>query len=146
MSKMMSLVVRVSILIASFLCMAHGQVDKKGWEKSITLPTGEVILDMSGEWDAISENYGQWSEYGTSQDVFTITQEGNSFVAIRVKGNAYMPAGTAGTRGELDERGFKRVSIITAGGPVHAEGMISEDGNKIIIDDGRIVRQTLTRK
>jgi hypothetical protein len=57
-----------------------------------------------------------------------------------------MPAGTAGTRGELDKNGFKKVLIITGMGPVSAEGQIREDGNKIVFDDGRMVRQTLTRK
>ena len=52
---------------------------------------------MNGEWDVIDENYGVWSEFGTDQDVFKITQEGGSFEAIRMKGNNNMPAGTAGT-------------------------------------------------
>lgn len=146
MSKTISMVVAATIIMASFVCLVHAQAEQKGWEKTVILPTGEVILDISGEWDAINENYGPWSEYGTSQDVFTITQKESSFEAIRVKGNAYMPAGTAGARGELDEKGFKRVSIITAVGPVHAEGTISENGNKIIIDNGRMVKLTLTRK
>ena len=103
-------------------------------------------MDISGEWDAVGENYGPWSEYGTHHDIFKITQEGNSFVAIRTKGNAYMPPGSAGTRGELDKNGFKKVLIISGAGPIDAQGKISEDGNKIVIDNGVMVRQTLTRK
>jgi hypothetical protein len=39
-----------------------------------------------------------------------------------------------------------RVSIISSFGPVGAEGKISEDGNKIVIDARDKARVTLTRK
>ena len=71
--------------------------DRKGGKKTVTIPNGDVILDMNGEWDVVGENYGVWSEFGTDQDVFKIAQEGSSFEAIRMKGNNNMPAGTAGT-------------------------------------------------
>jgi hypothetical protein len=146
MARKIGIFLAVLIALVSFLCMVHAQTGEKKWKKTVTLPSGEVILDISGEWDVVDENYGVHSPYGTHQDVFEITQDGASFEAMRMKGNANTPAGTAGTRGELAKNGFKRVSIITAWGPMDAEGQISEDGNKIVIDDGRVVRQTLTRK
>ena len=146
MTRKIGIVLAVLIAIVSFLCMVQAQTVEKKWKKTVTLPSGEVILDISGEWDAVLESYGEQKWYGTSEDVFKITQEGNSFVAIRTKGNPYMPAGTAGTRGELDKNGFKRVWIIAPSGPKDAKGQISEDGNKIVIDEGRVARQILTRK
>jgi hypothetical protein len=134
------------ITLVAFLYCAQAQTREKNWKKTITLPNGEAVLDMNGEWDAVSENYGAWDVFGTHHDVFKITQEGNFFVAIRMMGNPYMPAGTTGTRGELDKNGFKKVLIVTFTGPIPAKGQISEDGNKIVIDEGEVVRQTLIRK
>jgi len=31
---------------------------EEGWKKTVTLPSGEVILDMSGEWDDQQEFLG----------------------------------------------------------------------------------------
>jgi hypothetical protein len=146
MTRKFGILLAVLIAIVSFLCMVQAQTAEKTWKKTVTLPSGEVILDISGEWDAVLENYGDWKGFGTSEDVFKITQEGNSFVAIRTKGNANMPPGSAGTRGELDKNGFKKVLIISGAGPIDAQGQISEGGNKIVIDNGVMVRQTLTRK
>jgi len=146
MTRKICILLGILIAIVSFLYASQVQTQETKWKKTVTLPNGEIILDISGEWDAVAENYGEWKGFGTSQDVFEITQEGNSFVAIRTKGNAYMPAGSAGTRGELDKNGFKKVLIITGAGPVDAQGQISEDGNKIVFDNGVMVRQTLTRK
>jgi len=146
MARRIGVLLIVAIAMIAFLCTAQAPTGEKKWKKTITLPDAEVILDISGEWDAVNENYGPWKEFGTSQDVFKITQEGNSFVAIRTKGNAYMSPGSAGTRGELDKNGFKKVLIISGAGPIDAQGQISEDGNKIVIDNGVMVRQTLTRK
>lgn len=146
MTRKFGILLAVLVAVVSFLCMVQAQTVEKKWKKTVTLPSGEVILDISGEWDAVLENYGEWKGFGTSEDVFKITQEGSSFVAIRTKGNAYMSPGSAGTRGELDKSGFKKVLIISGAGPIDAQGQISEDGNKIVIDNGVMVRQTLTRK
>jgi len=49
-------------------------------------------------------------------------------------------------RGELDKSGFKRVEIVGySGAPEPVKGQISEDGKKIILDDGWTVKVTLTR-
>jgi hypothetical protein len=121
----------------------HGQ----GSKKTITLPSGEVVCDLNGEWDVFIESvYG-----GPTRDVFKITQQGSSFVAIRMMGNPYMPPGSEGARGELDKNGFKKVQIMSAMGLLDSKGQISDDGNKMVIDsinrpDGVKVRQTYTRK
>jgi hypothetical protein len=54
--------------------------------------------------------------------------------------------GSQSLQGELDKNGFKKVQIMAGGIPLNSEGQISDDGNKIVIDDGRKCRLTLTRK
>jgi hypothetical protein len=114
--------------------------------KTVKLPNGEEVVDISGEWDTQIENYGPWSGYGTYPNVIKITLEGNSFVGIRMKADTYSSAGTELFRGELDNDGIKKIQIITGMGPYDAKGQISENGNKIIIDDGEKARSTLIRK
>jgi hypothetical protein len=146
MAKRIGVVLIVAVAMITFCYTAQAQTGERKWKKTVTLPNGEVILDISGEWDVVGESYGQWSMYGTYQDVFKITQEGTSFEAIRMKGTAHMPAGSPGTRGKLNKNGFEKVWIITPIGPMEAKAEISEDGDKIVIDDHWVVRQTFTRK
>jgi hypothetical protein len=115
----------------------------------VQLPSGETVWDVSGDWDAIVENYGPWAMYGTYPNVFRITQTGSAFNAIRLKDNPPPSSGRAGSpslRGELEKNGFKRVEIVASGGEIlPSKGQISEDGKKIIIDDGIMAKLTLTR-
>ena len=130
------------ITLMILLSSLYGQ----GSKKTITLPNGEVVWDLNGEWDIYAENYGPWSQYGSYPDVYKITQQGSSFVAIRMRGNPWMPPGSEAMRGELDKSGFKKVQIISTMGPLDSKGQISEEGNKMIIDDGEKCRVTYTRK
>jgi hypothetical protein len=118
----------------------------QGSMKTITLPDGEVVWDLNGEWDVFVEGYGEWSFIGSWKQICKITQEGNSFVGVRMIDDPYNQKGSQMLRGELDKSGFKKVQIITSTGPLDAKGQISEDGNKMIIDDGEKVRSTYTRK
>ena len=114
--------------------------------KTVKLPNGEEVVDISGEWDAQIENYGPWSGYGKYTNIIKITLEGNSFVGIRMKSDAWHSPGSESMRGELDNNGIKKVQIMSGLGPLDAKGQISEDGNKIIIDDGEKARSILIRK
>jgi hypothetical protein len=114
--------------------------------KMVKLPSGAEVVDISGEWDAQIENYGPWSHYGKYTNVILITLEGNSFVGIRTKSDTWHSADTVSFRGELDKNGIKNLQLMTGLGPLDAKGQISEDGNKILIDDGEMARSTLTRK
>jgi hypothetical protein len=132
-------------------CLAHAQIaeKEKSWEKTITLPSGEVIYDLNGEWAVCTENYGPWAEYGMYPDIVEIKQEGASFVGIRLIGNPWVPRGSEHIRGELDENGFKKIQILTGIGFLDAKGQIlpwGNIGNKIIVDDGEKVRATLIRR
>ena len=120
----------------------HGQ----GSKKTITLPSGEVVWDLNGEWDAFVENYGPWAYAGSYPQIEKITQTGSSFVAIRMIDDPRNQKGSKSLQGELDKSGIKKVTIFAKRGPLEAKGQISEDGNKIVIDDGQTARLTLTRK
>ena len=132
--------VTLMILVSSL----HGQ----GSKKTITLPSGEVVCDLNGEWDTFVENYGPLAFAGSYPQIEKITQTGSSFVAIRMIDDPYNFKGSQSLQGELDKSGIKKVTITGASGNFvsEAKGQISDDGNKIVIDDGMCLRRTLTRK
>ena len=130
----------VSLII--FVSILHGQ----GSQKTITLPNGDVVWDLNGEWDAFIENYGTLALAGSYPQIEKITQSGSSFVAVRMIDDPYNPKGSQSLQGELDKSGSMKVTIQGASGSQEAKGQISDDGNKIIIDNGSWFKWTLTRK
>ncbi len=131
----------ISLII--FISTLHGQ----GSKKTITLPNGDVVWDLNGEWDAFVENYGPYAFAGSYPQIEKITQTGSSFIAIRMIPDPRHPKiGSQSLQGEIDKNGIKTVTIFATRGPLAAKGQISEDGNKIVIDDGETARLTLTRK
>ncbi|MEN8210695.1 MAG: hypothetical protein ABFR31_03185 [Thermodesulfobacteriota bacterium] len=102
-------------------------------------------MDISGQWDAQLENYGPWSQYGSYPAVIKIILDGNSFVGILMKPTKFHSAGKESFRGKLDKHGINKLQIMTGIGPIDAKGQISENGNKIITDDGEKVRGTFIR-
>lgn len=115
----------------------------------VTLPSGETVWDLTGDWEAVVEHFGPNMNLGTYPNVHRFTQTGNTFSAIRLKDNpppSPRGAGNPVWRGELDKNGFKRVEMISSHGSITPiKGQISEDGNKIVLDDGWSLRVTLTR-
>ena len=127
-----------------FMSTLYGQ----GSKKTITLPSGEVLCDLNGEWDTFVENYGLIAAAGNYPQIIKITQTGSSFVAIRMIEDPWNLKGSQYLQGEIDKSGIKKVTITGSAGffVSEAKGQISDDGNKIIIDDGFAHRLTLTRK
>jgi hypothetical protein len=134
------------ISLTIFISTLHGQ----GSKKTITLPSGEVVCDLNGEWDALYESLGAWKWAGNKdlKDVLKITQQGGSFVGVKTIGGGYVPKDAVSIKGELDKNGIKMVRVVLMQGEDGEEckAQISEDGNKIIIDGSKRVRVTLTRK
>ncbi len=121
----------------------------QGSKKTITLPNGEMVCDLNGEWDALYENLGAYSWVGNLKDMLKITQQGGSFVGVKMIGTAYVPKDAVSIKGELDKNGVKKVRLVlqtSIDDGIECKGQISEDGNKIIIDGGERIRATLTRK
>jgi hypothetical protein len=135
-------------LSVAFVPISNVQAAEKGWEKTVTLPSGEVILDMSGDWDMLFEYRGMYSWLGSYRNIVLITQEGNTFTAVRKHDqDAMHPKGQELIKGELDKDGFKTVHYNRGDvGWVPCKWEISENGNKIVVDDDRVVKATLTRK
>lgn len=130
----------MSILI--FASTVHAQ----GSKKTLTLPNGEVVIDLNGEWDVRMENYGENSWAGSYPQLVKVKQTGSSFVGVRMMDDPYNKKGAEQLRGELDKNGFKKVKMVSVQGEIDAKGEISEDGNKMLIDNGVRARATYTRK
>ena len=153
MNKIIPASVLVLALLISFASAGFSETVKAGWEHTVTLSGGNVILDMSGEWDMHSEAYGQFIVRPLITDVLTIKQEGAKFTAIKQIGSTWVPKGAETIKGELDKSGFKTVYLYLhqdiwsgefAWEPCKWE--IVENGNKVMIDCGERVKVTLTRK
>lgn len=114
--------------------------------KTITLPSGEEVMDISGLYDTQIENYGSWSGYGSYSTVTEIKQEGGSFVGIRLKATTYHSAGSETFRGELDKNGINKLQLVTGLGLVDATGQISDDGKTITMDAHDKARSIMTKK
>ena len=130
--------------LINFISTLHGQ----GLKKTVTLPSGEAVCDLNGEWDALYENLGAHSWVGNIKDMLKITQQGGSFVGVKMIGTAFVPKDAVSVEGELDKNGIKKVRVQLSTNTADAldgKGQISDDGNKIIID-AEILRVTLTRK
>ena len=143
----------VFFLLIAFASFAIAQMAKKGWEKTVTLPSGEVILDMSGEWDRHHEFCGPFSWVTPISDIVTITQEGTTFTVVKQTGSLYLPKGAEAIKGELDKDGFKAVYAYIKSFPMDGTFIwepckweISENGNKVVLDCGERSKKTLTRR
>ena len=143
-------------LFCAFTCaLVAGTVTaQEGWEKTVTLPSGEKVLDMRGEWDILYEFYGPLDMLAPCTDILLITQQGATFSAVKQIGTRWQPKGVESIKGELDKDGFKAVQVYR-GAPeeemgtfiwVPCKGEISENGNKVVFDDGDRIKWTISRK
>jgi hypothetical protein len=137
----------VIILIICFgFVTAQAQMDnplKKGMPNTVTLSTGDVVYDISGEWDCLYESPGMKG----FTIVIEITQEGKTFMGIRLQESPYWPKGTEALKGELQGDGFKTVSINRGDlGWTPCKWEISKNGNKILLNDEGVVKLTLKRR
>ena len=144
--------VLVFAVLIPFASVGCDQMAEKGWKKTITLSSGDVILNMSGEWDVLYEGYGPFSGHGTKKDILTITQECTTFTAVKKIGSKWVPKGAETIKGELDKDGFKAVygyiGSLAMDGSFKWESCeweISENGNKVVLDCGERMKNTHTR-
>ena len=137
------------LILGLVFTAAYAQTDnplKQGMPNTVMLSNGEVIYDLSGEWDAIYDN----KEYGgINKDIVKITQKGNEFVGIKLIGNQWTPKDSETIKGELEKDGFKTFYTLTVEGWTPATVKICEKCNKIEIETpvmGTMIDITLTRK
>ena len=119
----------------------------KGMSNTVALPSGEVVYDIGGEWDAVLD----WPHTPLQKDIIKITQEGNKFVGILVNGNAIKTAGNDIIKGELEKNGFKSLYVNTLDGWLPPASKIGKNCNKIVTKTlttslSFTLKMTLTRK
>jgi hypothetical protein len=150
MKKMLLICTVCFIAFITWTGLAFAQAAKPAAMKTVKLPNGQEIFDISGEWDVAVEHYDSWADKGTFPQLYKITQEGTSFTAIRLKDSPPPTTGKAGAKcmqGEVDKNGVKKVEVISGGGWILPSNCkISEDGNKMNIDVPQKLRLTLIRK
>jgi type 1 fimbria pilin len=138
------------VVLLAWTGLAFAQTAKPAAMKTVKLPSGEEVFDISGEWDVVVEHYDSWAHFGTYPQLFKITQEGTSFKGIRLKDSPPPTTGKAGDRsmqGEVDKNGVKKIEVISARGSILPSNCkISENGNKMNIDVPQKIRLTLIRK
>ena len=148
-----ALVIAFAIIVV-FPSFSIAQQEEKGWEKNVTLQSGEVVLDMSGEWDMLQEGYGPFDFRGPLRDILTIRQEGVTFISVKQIGSQWVPKGAETIKGVLNRDGFKTVfHYIKAKEWWTGEFIwepckwdITEKGNKVVLDCGNRIRATLFRR
>jgi hypothetical protein len=139
----------LTIFILSYV--VFGQVEKGGTQKTIRLQSGEVIYDLTGEWNVIhkqyDEHYGSLEWIGSYRDIVKVKQEGYKFVGIKVVGDRSAGKEAEIIRGELDKRGFIKGQIYRADtGWRDCQGKITNDCKRIILNEGNVAKATLERK
>ncbi len=137
------------VFLISHVLFAQGN---KGWTpKAIRLQSGEVVYDLTGEWNVIhkqyDENYGSLEWIGSSKEIIKVKQEGCKFVGIKVLGGELAVKGPETIRGELDKKGFIKGQIYRADtGWRNCQGRITNDCRRITLTEGNVVKATLERK
>ena len=138
------------VALIAWTGLAFAQTAKPAELKTVKLPNGQEVFDISGEWDVLTENYGVFSIFGTYSNVaqITIRKSDGSFHAVRMKDNpptSPKPAGSLMMIGNLDKNGITKLDVL-ATEKIPSTWKISENGNKIDVDAPNKVRLTFTRK
>ena len=133
----------------AFLFIFSPQMGKSESLRTITLPSGEKVCDLNGEWNAVYENYGgECARWGTLKSILQIKQQGNKFVAIKLSGGGTLSKGDEVIRGELDQKGLKKIEYFQTGWRLWAEckGEITDGCKKIMFENVGCTKATLERK
>jgi hypothetical protein len=132
MFKKTGLVVLGLVLLVSVLFILEAQSEEKGWKKTVTLPNGEVVCDLSGQWDYEFQGKGELKSIGRIVDIYEISQQEGSFKGISLKGTEWKLKGSLVIEGALDKNG---ISMFKWYGPAGLDGSyqakLSKDGNLI---------------
>ena len=128
------------VIMGLFITTVHAQMDnplKEGMPNTVKLPSGEVVYDLNGEWDAVYDSGG----WGTYKDIIKIIQNDNQFAGIYLlKGDNLVGKNKKKIKGKISGNVIKEVffnditDMMTMN--LHwaaSEAEISEDGNEIVI-------------
>ena len=126
------------VVMVFILFVGQAQTEEQGWKKTITLPNGEVVCDLNGEWEVLVLFRGSSMERGDLHYVNKIIQQGNSFKSIRITGDPWSAPGTVVMEGELDKNGILKLiceSCSGISGQKEYQAKLSKDGNLIEYND-----------
>jgi hypothetical protein len=144
--KIYSYAMIFAVAVAFFLifCPQMGKSESPG---TLKLLSGEVVCDLRGEWSALYEFFGTCMQWPGHKGILEIKQEGDRLVAIKVSGGGLSGKGDEVIRGQLDEKGFKKVERYIPGwGWTQCKGGITSDCRKMVLDHEGCAKITLERK
>ena len=143
----------ILVVFVAVGCSATQEKPHPLWDKTVTLPNGEVVLDISGEWDLLGEFYGIFGGAEPLKDIPKFTQEEATFLGVKQIASQYKPAGSEMFKGELDINGFKEIYVYIASSAMDytfvwekCKWEIINSGNAINLDCGKRATYSLTRK
>ena len=130
----------IFLLFCILSATVYAQMDnplKEGMPNTVKLEDGEVVYDLSREWNSAYDTGG----WGTLEDVVKITQNGNQFVGIYLlNGDRFAGKNKEKIKGKIngnviDEVYFYDVENSATWNPIWAssEAKISENGNELVI-------------
>ena len=139
------------VLIVAIGCTATQEKPHPEWDKTVTLPSGEVVLDMSGEWDTHGEFYGILDFADPVEEVTYFSQEGNTLIGVRQTAPYFGLVCLEAIKGELNREGFIMVYAFCGNELgnldwVECKWEIGVDGNRITLDCGERLKYSFTRK
>jgi hypothetical protein len=92
--------------------------------------------DLNGEWDTVFDH----GPFGVFKDIVKISQQGNTFVGTTLIGSTIISKGEKTIKGELIDKMISQVHTYNHKGDSsgerfwgNAQGVIIEEGNKIVI-------------
>jgi len=135
------------VALIAWTGLAHAQTATSTALKTVKLPNGDEVCDLTGEWDALIENYGEWAKFGNYTNVIKMTLVENSFRGIRLMDNGPgRPPNSLIVEIDSERNGLKRSMLFTGAGPRPCSGQLSEDGNKLVLELENKAKVTMTRK
>ena len=120
---------------------------KAGMPNTVALPNGEVVYDLSGEWDIVTHV----STFATFKGVIDVRQDGNRFVGSLQSGDFPVLETPEKMKGKLKYSEIEVIKFNTTHGWVLSSGEIVEGGKILYINtespsEGWDIRSTLRKK
>jgi hypothetical protein len=120
---------------------------KAGMPNTLALPNGEMVYDLSGEWDIVTNV----SSYATFKGVIDMRQDGNQFVGTLQSGDFPGLETSEKIKGKLKSNDIDVIQFNTVHGWVYSSGEIAEGGKMLRINtqspsEGWDIRSTLKKK
>jgi len=137
----------IVVLFGCFACVSATKttVLKPGMPNTLKLSNGEVVYDLSGEWD-ISSKTTLGASYG---GLLEITQDEDRFVGTLKSGN-YPMEGSEKVKGKLKGGEVANIQYKTTYGWTNSSGEIAEGGKMMTIftslPEGGTADTTLRKK